>query len=100
MGGRVTYNVGCNVVMAIDVMLVEVGLRVRSVPPGPWRVVSFIYINICEGGVVWGGLGCWGGLINISILTITVRGSFAKLLKTRHSKHPSTRLEQRGNRAG
>ena len=41
--------------MAIDVMLV-VALRVRSVTPGPWRVVSFIYINICEGGV-WGRVG-------------------------------------------
>ena len=60
--------------MAIDVMLV-VALRVRSATPGPRRVVSFIYINICEGGV-WGrveqGAGRVEGLINISILTRTI----------------------------
>ena len=49
--------------MAIDVMLV-VALRVRSVTPGPWRVVSFIYINICEGGV-WGRVEQGAGRVEV-----------------------------------
>ena len=85
----VSSHVGCNG-NRCDVSFVA--LRVRSVTPGPWRVVSFIYINICEGGV-WARVeeGGWSyKYFNTNY--ITVRGSRAKLLKTRHSKHPSTRL--------